>query len=338
MSDLDGTMVGDGEEADACTADFQAYWEENAALAGGVLVYNTGRCAKLLAVTLGHARHEALAAWPAPNAAAPPPNAPPPPAPPRPPCRSLGQFQGLLEHMQGVLPVPDVLITAVGTKIWRLDAEGGTRGTATGAAWLEDHQWARTLDEGWDLGGIRAMVQATLDRRGDATCWLVSTPAESTAGGARLRKGLAGAGAAACSAGVQRHAALTGAPAVRSNLSQDNGTEHPHRVCISARADVTPGVVSELEQSAQQRGLQVRAQQPACCACRERCAGCVQLVEPPPAAPPWPPSLTAPPSSPPPLPPLCPPATQVKVIVSGTGDWRYVDVTSFRAGKLAALE
>jgi hydroxymethylpyrimidine pyrophosphatase-like HAD family hydrolase len=32
----------------------------------------------------------------------------------------------------------------------------------------------------------------------------------------------------------------------------------------------------------------------------------------------------------------CPP--QVKVIVSGVGDWRYVDVTSARAGKLAALE
>lgn len=26
------------------------------------------------------------------------------------------------------------------------------------------------------------------------------------------------------------------------------------------------------------------------------------------------------------------------MIVSGTGDWRYVDVTSYRAGKLAALE
>jgi hypothetical protein len=29
---------------------------------------------------------------------------------------------------------------------------------------------------------------------------------------------------------------------------------------------------------------------------------------------------------------------QARVIVSGTGDWRYVDVTSARAGKLAALE
>lgn len=43
MSDLDGTMVGEGEEADAATREFAAYWEENAALSGGVLVYNTGR-------------------------------------------------------------------------------------------------------------------------------------------------------------------------------------------------------------------------------------------------------------------------------------------------------
>ena len=93
-------------------------------------------------------------------AAAPTPHAatcPPPPCLPHhfPSCRSLGQFQGLLEWKAGALPVPDVLITAVGTKIWRLDTEGGTRGTATGLAWREDHQWARTLDEGWSLEGVR---------------------------------------------------------------------------------------------------------------------------------------------------------------------------------------
>ena len=40
---MDGTMVGDGEAADAATAMFCDYWENTAALAGGVLVYNTGR-------------------------------------------------------------------------------------------------------------------------------------------------------------------------------------------------------------------------------------------------------------------------------------------------------
>lgn len=192
VSDLDGTMVGEGDEADACTRDFGTYWEENAALAGGVLVYNTGR--------------------------------------------SLGQFQGLLEWKAGALPVPDVLITAVGTKIWRLDVEGGTRGTASGLSWSEDQQYARTLDEGWDLERIRQCVQGVLDRYRDATSWL------------------------------------------------DFGHEHPHRVCISSRADVTPSVTSEIQQRVEAAGL------------------------------------------------------QVKVIVSGTGDWRYVDVTSVRAGKLAALE
>lgn len=41
------------------------------------------------------------------------------------------------------------------------------------------------------------------------------------------------------------------------SLPQDNGTEHPHRVCISARADVTPAVVSELQQEVAASGLQV---------------------------------------------------------------------------------
>lgn len=43
VSDLDGTMVGEGPEADAATLAFCRYWENTAALAGGVLVYNTGR-------------------------------------------------------------------------------------------------------------------------------------------------------------------------------------------------------------------------------------------------------------------------------------------------------
>lgn len=72
VSDVDGTMVGESLAADAATQDFCEYWESNAALAGSVLVYNTGR--------------------------------------------SLGQFVSLLEQKGGALPLPDVLITAVGTK------------------------------------------------------------------------------------------------------------------------------------------------------------------------------------------------------------------------------
>ena len=71
--------------------------------------------------------------------------------------------------------MPDVLITAVGTKVWRLDAGegGGTRGTATGAAYCEDAQWARTLDEGWDLQRMRQFVQEVADQHGDSAFWLV---------------------------------------------------------------------------------------------------------------------------------------------------------------------
>ena len=75
MSDLDGTMVGEGPDADAATQRFCCYWEDSAALAGSVLVYNTGR--------------------------------------------SLGQFTGLWAEKGGALALPDVLITAVGTKARR---------------------------------------------------------------------------------------------------------------------------------------------------------------------------------------------------------------------------
>ena len=73
VSDLDGTMVGEDPEADAGTGAFCSYWEDSAALSGGILVYNTGR--------------------------------------------SLGQFKSLWQEKRGLLALPDVLITAVGTKV-----------------------------------------------------------------------------------------------------------------------------------------------------------------------------------------------------------------------------
>jgi len=66
-------MVSEEEEADAATQEFCTYWESTSALAGGVLVYNTGR--------------------------------------------SLGGFISLLQEKGGALALPDVLITAVGTKV-----------------------------------------------------------------------------------------------------------------------------------------------------------------------------------------------------------------------------
>lgn len=50
------------------------------------------------------------------------------------------------------------------------------------AALQEDQQWARTLDEAWDLGSIRAVVQSALDARQDAAFWLVRARLGAAAG------------------------------------------------------------------------------------------------------------------------------------------------------------
>lgn len=193
VSDLDGTMVGEGPEADAMTSEFGAYWEESAALVGSVLVYNTGR--------------------------------------------SLGQFQGLLESKAGALPVPDVLITAVGTKIFLLNREGGTRGTSSGLSWQEDQQWGALLDRDWNLAAVREVgTEAIAGAEEGAAHWL------------------------------------------------DDGSEHPHRIALSVKATAVPGILAALEAGTASRGL------------------------------------------------------RVKLIVSGNGEWRYVDCVSAHAGKLAALE
>eukprot|EP00887_Chlorella_sp_A99_P001465 scaffold8.g1465.t1 len=190
VSDLDNTMVGEGEDADGATAEFGAYWEENAALAGSMLVYNTGR--------------------------------------------SIGQFLGLLEAKAGALPVPDVVISAVGTKIFRLDTEGGTRSTASvlslhlrappsyphipsvpsipyrpipGMVYHEDLQYSRTLDEGWDLAVARAAAGAVLDALPGTTAWL------------------------------------------------DDGSEHPHRIALSVRVDVLGEVVERLRAGCEAGGV-----------------------------------------------------------------------------------
>ncbi len=76
-------MVGEDPEADAGTGAFCSYWEDSAALSGGVLVYNTGR--------------------------------------------SLGQFKSLWQQKQGLLALPDVLITAVGTKVALPESDASVR-------------------------------------------------------------------------------------------------------------------------------------------------------------------------------------------------------------------
>jgi sucrose-6F-phosphate phosphohydrolase len=162
VADLDGTMVGEGPEADAMTAEFAAYWEGTAALAGSLLVYNTGR--------------------------------------------SLGQFCGLLAAKAGALPVPDALICAVGTKVFLLDRRGGTRGTAPGDGWVEDAQWARILDDKWDLRAVRAVAQAVVDADPSAAHWLDDGSEHPH----RVALSVRAAGAAAAEAALRAGAAARG--------------------------------------------------------------------------------------------------------------------------------
>lgn len=87
--------------------------------------------------------------------------------------RSFGQVMGLLEHMKGVLPIPDAIITAVGTKIFLLDREKGHRGTSSGSQWHEDVQWARSLDAGWDLEKVRRAASEVLEElTSNGIAWL----------------------------------------------------------------------------------------------------------------------------------------------------------------------
>ena len=115
VSDLDGTMVGDGDWADQATQEFRDYWEANAALNASVLVRQPS-------VPASHASSDASSHASAIGGCG---------------CeeaaglltgrtslrqvyntgRSLGQFVSLLTEKAGKLALPDVLITAVGTKV-----------------------------------------------------------------------------------------------------------------------------------------------------------------------------------------------------------------------------
>lgn len=55
-----------------------------------------------------------------------------------------------------MLAVPDVLITAVGTKIWYLPEGMRAFQDPTVVEWIEDKNWSLRLDEGWDLQQVGA--------------------------------------------------------------------------------------------------------------------------------------------------------------------------------------
>ena len=54
------------------------------------------------------------------------------------------------------LAVPDMDLSLWAMlQIFLLDMEGGHRGHASGQKWHEDLQWARRLDEGWNLAAVK---------------------------------------------------------------------------------------------------------------------------------------------------------------------------------------
>lgn len=152
--------------------------------------------------------------------------------------RSKGQLIWLLKE-KPMLAVPDVLITAVGTKVWYLPDNVRAFTDPTEVEWIEDMAWSRRLDEGWDLKqaleAAGEMLRA-FNRGGEMVKWL------------------------------------------------DKGEEHPHRVALQVNVQVLAELVPKLQAQIDKRQLQAR------------------------------------------------------IITSGAGDWRYLDVVQRLAGKLEALE
>ena len=208
--------------------------------------------------------------------------------------RSLGQFVSLVNEQRGRLALPDVLVTAVGTKVFHLKAEwrgktghggggGGAGGGGSGGGghggggsspyhpshvlvttddWTEDLAWARRLDRGWDLGKAREAAESAI-----------------AAARERFSRGWRDEGGDGWGGGGPSHV-----PGDQIVNWLDDGSEHPHRVAVSCHVRATPYIVASLRAGTKARGVRAR------------------------------------------------------VIVSGQGDWRYVDCVARRAGKAAALE
>lgn len=70
--------------------------------------------------------------------------------------RALDKCQQLFDEKSDVLPIPDFLITSVGTKVYR--NEGGE--------WVEDERHSATLDRGWDLEVVRDAAYSALAKVG----------------------------------------------------------------------------------------------------------------------------------------------------------------------------
>ena len=77
--------------------------------------------------------------------------------------RTLTQFEALCEEKDGLLAKPDVLVSAVGTRIYLRDKDGD-------GTWREDKGWTARLDDGWDYDRVRDACYACLGQAGEERC------------------------------------------------------------------------------------------------------------------------------------------------------------------------
>lgn len=125
--------------------------------------------------------------------------------------RSLGQFVDLMKKCDGKVAIPDVVITAVGTKVWHLDETCG-RCSASGLKWIEDANWTLSLDAGWNLDVVRRIARQLVSAFNDDSLLCVL----------------------------------------------DDGSEHRHRMALTADVKVLDGVLGRLQEAFTRERLEVR--------------------------------------------------------------------------------
>ena len=79
--------------------------------------------------------------------------------------RSLPLFESLCEEKASILPTPDMLCLAVGTRIFTRTA---------GGAWAEDATWTRSLDESWNSEFVREVAAGVVAALGSDSAHFLS--------------------------------------------------------------------------------------------------------------------------------------------------------------------